>query len=93
MTKKLNVKLNDTVDRMVASLKEVAEQNNVSLEGIRISNFNTFLDDAFNDGGEVRCERFADLAWDYAFQFGELESIQFMNAQWKCILKAINKLA
>lgn len=78
---------------MVESLKDAAKSKSKSLEGLTYENFNTFLDDLFNDGGETRCKQFTDLAMDYALQFGELESTPFTDAQHKCIKKAIEKLS
>lgn len=81
------------IDEMVESLMYEAERNSVSLRGMTIDNFNTFLDTAFADGGETRCERFTDLAWEYSLRFGPLESRGFENAQWECIKGAISEIA
>jgi hypothetical protein len=81
------------VGKMVESLLDAAKSNGKSLKGLTYENFNTFLDDLFNDGGEIRCEQFTDLAIDYALQFGELESDSFNVAQHKCIKKAIEMIA
>ena len=81
-----------TVQKMVESLRRYAAENNKSLTGITILDFNTFLDDLFEDGGETRCERFVDLAWEYAGQFGPLDSDGFNRAQWECIKKAVHEL-
>lgn len=78
-----------TALKMATSLIEQAEAAEVDLRGLTIDNFNTFLDDLFNDGGEVRCERFGDLADPYALEFGPLESAAFDNARWPCFERAI----
>jgi hypothetical protein len=90
MTKKLEINMFDTIQEMVESLEYQAEKSNVSLKGLTIDNFNSFLDDLFNDGGFIRCEKFGDLAMEYALQFGEFESDRFTNKQWDCIEKAID---
>jgi hypothetical protein len=87
--KKLDVTKEEAVKRMVDSLLYQAEYHNKSLEGLTIENMNYFLDDLFEDGGEIRCEKFTDLAMEYALQFGELESSPFNNKQWDCIKSAI----
>lgn len=87
--KKLDITKKEVVKSMVESLTYQAEYHNKSLEGLTIENFNIFLDDLFNDGGEIRCEKFGDLAMEYALQFGELESTPFTNKQWDCIEAAI----
>lgn len=81
-----------TVMKMADSLMDAAIRQEVSLKGITKGNFNTFLDDLFKDGGEVRCEKFADLAFDYSLQFGELETTLFDRAQWECIVDAIEEV-
>ena len=80
------------VNRMVAEILSLAIENHKDLRGITITNFNSFLDDLFEDGGEARCERFCDLAWPYSLQFGKLESTEFEAAQWSCIEAAIEEL-
>jgi len=89
MANKLKITVRETADRMADSLIDKAASANKSLAGISVDNFNTFLDNLFKDGGEIRCENFADLAWDYSLQFGELGSDNFDNAQWRCIRSAI----
>lgn len=91
--KKLDITKQETVNQMVDSLMNQADLHSVSLKGMTIENFNSFLDDLFSDGGEVRCEKFADLAMEYAFQFGEIESAPFMEKQWSCIESAIKIIA
>jgi hypothetical protein len=92
MANNLEYYFKDTVQEMADSLIEYAEHNEVSLEGLTIDNFNTLLDDRFDDGGYARCEKFTDLAWPYSFQFGEIESNAQSNAQWKCIKAAIKEV-
>ena len=92
MSRKLEYTKRETVNTMVASLRAVAKERGVSLNGLTIDNFNYFLDDAFNDGGEVRCELFGDLAWNYALQFGPLESGPFDSARWECTEAAIKRI-
>lgn len=69
----------------VLSLENAAEEKGVSLQGITRENFNTFLDDLFDDGGETRVEKFTDLPDEYALQFGELESPEFDKAKWEVL--------
>ena len=64
----------EVTDKMADSLIEEALLEEKSLEDLSIDNFNSFLDDLFEDGGEVRCEKFGDLAWEYSLKFGALES-------------------
>jgi hypothetical protein len=78
-----------TAMKMARSLAFQAKMHDVSLNGLTIDNFNSFLDDLFNDGGEIRCEKFIDLADSYALKFGKLESKEFDNAKWPCIEDAI----
>lgn len=87
--KRLDITKKETVERMVKSLLYQAEHHEKSLEGLTARNMNEFLDDLFNDGGEIRCEKFTDLAMEYSLQFGELESIPFYDKQWSCIESAI----
>lgn len=85
----------ETVQRMADSLIEVAEQHDEGVQclvGLTTRNFNCFLDDTFNDGGEVRCERFCDLAWPYALQFGNIDSEGFDDARAKCHDAAIEEV-
>lgn len=89
----MEITLQETVDKMIESLEERAEHFEVHLNGINSKNFNTFLDDLFEDGGEVRCEYFTDLTFDYALQFGEFESNGFESARWQAIEMALNVLS
>jgi hypothetical protein len=82
-----------TVKRMADSLKEEARRQGVSLKGLMYDNFNNFLDEAFGDGGEVRCEKFCDLAWPYAAKNTIFGSHQFDVRQHKCIKAAILEIA
>lgn len=90
----MKVYLQDTVNEMIDSLKEQAKQHDVSEADIRTlfkdKRIND-LDDLFNDGGEVRCEYFGDLAFEYALQFGTFESKGFEEARWKAIELAMKK--
>lgn len=81
--------LEGTARKMATSLIAQAEQAEVDLTGLTIDNYNEFLDDLFNDGGEVRCEYFGDLAIPYALEFGKLESPEFDKARWPCFERAI----
>ena len=90
----LDVVLQDVVDEMVESLREAAEREGVDVEDIRdlFSRRDVNgLDDLFNDGGEVRCEHFADLAWDYAGDFGDMDSSEFSDAQGSAIEEAMRQ--
>lgn len=82
----------EVATRMAKSLLNQARIHNVDLSGLTIENFNCYLDDAFNDGGEVRCVKFIDLSDRYSTQFGPLESKTQINAQWECIELAIQKI-
>jgi hypothetical protein len=90
----LDITLEETVEEMIISLKYEALDNDVKEEDIRIlfadKDINS-LDDLFLDGGEIRCEHFSDLAWDYAFQFGTLESEGFSNAHWEALELAMKR--
>ena len=81
-----------TVIRMAQSLMYQARKSEVDLSGLTIDNFNTYLDDAFMDGGEVRCVKFGDLAMPYANTRGSFESDAWMSAQWECIEAAIDRI-
>lgn len=90
--KDMTITLYGTACCMIESLKSAAESCEISYDDIR----EVFkkgevdkLDDLFNDGGEVRCEEFTDLSWDYAFQFGVLESDEFEKARWEAIDEAM----
>lgn len=81
----MDISLKETVIEMVESLEQAADDFDVSLKGINRNNFNEELDGRFEDGGEVRCERFTDVAIDYGCQYGELESDPFREAQFEAI--------
>jgi len=87
------IRMADVARKMVDSLYSEAEDQGVDLHGLTINNFNTFLDDAFNDGGETRCEHFTDIGWEYSSQFGPLESRGFEEAQWKVLAEAFRLIA
>ncbi|MGX5608855.1 hypothetical protein ACWKTZ_21015 [Bacillus cereus] len=84
--------LENTINRMVLSLERQAQIHNVSLKGITLTNFNNFLNELFNDGGEIRCVKFVDLSWNYASQFGKLGNDKFEDAVWRAIEGAVMKL-
>ncbi len=76
--------------KMSSSLLGEARRRNVSLFGLTVRNFNDFLDGAFGDGGEVRCEKFVDLALPYSTIFGEIGSAAEEKARWECIELALS---
>ncbi|MFW5962552.1 MAG: hypothetical protein ACOCQR_02950 [bacterium] len=82
----------DIVKEMVDSLIGKAEEEGVNLKGITVENFNSFLDDAFADGGETRCIYFTDLSIEYGNQFGSFESREADEARWECIHDALKIL-
>lgn len=88
----MEISLEKTVAEMVRCLKYEAEEFGIKEEDIRRlfakEDVNS-LDDLFGDGGEVRCENFVDLSWDYALQFGEFDSLEFHHAQWDAVSKAM----
>lgn len=90
----MKITLQETAFEMIDSLKYEAKQHDVDENDIRKlfkdQNVND-LDLLFNDGGEVRCEHFGDLAWDYASQFGKFESTNFENARWKAMKLAMDE--
>lgn len=91
----LEFKKNVIVEKMIGSLIDAARYHNVDLKSLNYNSCGEMLnsiDDLFKDGGEVRCEQFSDISWDYAFQFGELESDAFEDKRWKCIEAAYKKL-
>jgi hypothetical protein len=90
---KLKVTLDQIVRRMVDSITDEANHCDpvVSLKGLK--NVND-LDDLFNDrSGQIRCEKFCDVAWEYSLQFGSLESRGFEDAQQRAISAALKLLA
>ena len=82
----------EAASRMAHSLLRQAQIHSVDLSGLTIKNFNNYLDDAFNDGGETRCEKFADLAGSYSNHFGPIDSDERERATWECIELAIDKI-
>ncbi|GAB6427850.1 hypothetical protein bcgnr5372_38220 [Bacillus luti] len=86
------ITLPETTNKMITSLEKAAEKHNVSLAGITLNNFNSFLDDLFNDGGDIRCEQFADLSWSYAKQYGKFPGDAFMNANARAVEEAVKIL-
>lgn len=90
----MEITLQATAHEMIESLKYEAKQHGVSDDDIRklFANHDiNSLDDLFNDGGEVRCEQFGDLAFEYALQFGEFDSIEFHNARWDAMKLAMDE--
>lgn len=90
----LEITLEDTVDNMIESIKEQAENFDIPKDDIAelFQNKNVDgLDKLFEDGGEVRCEYFTDLAIEYALQFGEFDSAEFHEARWEAIEKAMKE--
>lgn len=85
-----NVK-NRTIKEMVESLKEAADNEDLDLTGINEKNWQWFLDDLFNDGGEARCEMFVDLADEPALSDLEyaFESDDHLNFRYDCAVEAI----
>ena len=81
--------IEEAARKMADNLMNYARKNGVDISGVTLKNFNTYLDDQFDDGGEARCERFLDLGDEYAMQFGDLETKSFDDAKWKCITRAI----
>lgn len=93
MSKKLRITFEETIEKMADSLIEESEKSDVSLAPLRAKNFDVnSLDDIFHDGGEVRCERFGDLSFEYALQFGEFDSTEFNNKHWNCMVAAIKRI-
>lgn len=79
-----------TARKMADSLIGKAKERGVDLRGLTANNFNWFLDDLFEDGGEVRCEYFTDLAMPYAIKNGgPIESTEFDEIRWPIIERAI----
>lgn len=84
-----------TIKDMIFQIEEYAKDKNISLENNIPNNVNEF-DDLFKDGGEGRCEHFADLSWEYASNFGKMEDYDnskgFRAHSCDCIEKAMIKL-
>jgi len=87
---------NKIAAEMVENLQRVAEERGVNLSGLTYENFNFFLDDVFDDGGEIRCVRFTDIPDEYCLQFGPFESESFDHIKWiiikRCRISRIRKL-
>lgn len=79
----------EVAEKMVGVLLDHARQCDVDLEGVNRHNFNIELDDRFGDGGEARCEHFADIGWEYAGQFGVIGSDAFEDAQSEVLSEAL----
>ena len=85
----------ETVKSMVNSLESEFKKRNILLSDLDFDSASDMLnsiDDLLLDGGEFRCERFADLTHNFAFNFGEMESEEFEDVKWKCIELAYNVL-
>lgn len=83
------------VNKMVRSIKEKIKEKNLTLKDFDFSSSNAFLesiDNNLDQSGEIRCENFCDIAWQYAENFGELESPKFEESKWLCIDAAIELL-
>lgn len=86
MTKQLKIKLDDAIESMIAALESELDQRDIAYATVAaVDNVNS-IDDVTDHCGEVRCEHFADLAWEYAGQFGEFGSDDFEKAQWRAVL-------
>jgi len=86
------VTVKEIAEKMCLVLIEEAKRCDVDLTGVDAGNFNSELDRRFGDGGEARCEHFADIAWEYSQQFGKVESKGFEEAQWRAITAALKLL-
>lgn len=86
------IKQKDVINDMVKSLMFHAKYYDKSLDGITEENYSDFLDDLFDDGGEIRCEYFTDLAIEYSLQFGELESMIAMGMRNECVKRAVKQI-
>lgn len=93
---KLNITKRETVENMVNSLVEKAEDLGANLAGLDYSgsSSNTInsIDDLMDESGEIRCESFCDLAWEYAGQFGEFAGDKFEEKRWECMESAVKVL-
>lgn len=89
---KLEIKQNDIIEKMIISIEKIAQEKNVSLKGINLENWENFLDENLDTTGQIRCENFADIAWNYAIQFGEFGGDEFDKKRYSCIEKAVKKL-
>ncbi len=86
--------LNDVAEKMCKSLIEHALVKGVDLDGIDWNTLN-HLDGRFGDGGEARCERFTDLGWEFASEYGTFEEgpdDEWEWAQEEVITKALELL-
>jgi len=91
-------RLNDVAKRMVSKLEYHAHRCGVDLDGVTLSsdgnsdkNFNTVLDDLFNDGGEARCVYFGAVAADYLVRHGyKIESQPHDDRWWIFLERAID---
>lgn len=87
--RRLDIKLADIADRMVRNLIDHAKWEEVDIT--KITDIHE-LDDVFRDGGEVRCEQFADIAWEYSNQFGKFGTTAWENAQATAVSAALKLL-
>jgi len=93
---KLNITKHETVQNMVDSLIEKAEEIGVDLSELDYSGSYgktvNSIDDLMDQTGEIRCENFCDLAWEYAGQFGEFAGDKFEGKRWECTEAAVKEL-
>lgn len=59
----------ETINIMSEFLIKRAESRNVSLRGLNLVNYNSFLENAFKDGGKTR-QKFIDYATKYSIEQG-----------------------
>lgn len=79
MIKHSDPDVQQAANEAAASLLYYARKHGVQLEDFVPEDINN-LDDAFEDGGEIRCVHFVDILAEYAIQFGALESEAFYDA-------------
>ncbi len=79
-------------EKMVEALRAEAARQEVDLSTVTAKNFNSELDKLFGDGGQARCEHFADHGWEYSLQFGKFGSNRFQNAQAEAVEAALELL-
>ena len=83
------------VKSMIDSLESEFYRNKLKVSDLNFNSASDMLnsiDDILLDGGEFICERFTDLAHEFAFDFGDMESEEFEDAKWKCIELAYSVL-
>lgn len=85
----LEVKFHETVNKMVQSLLDHANQKGIALPPVTDVNS---LDNVFDDGGKARCDFFTIHADFYAVQFGDIASPKFNAAFERVLATALKKL-